>query len=134
MNYRLLATINAVLLAVVGLIFLIVPVLVLNFFNTETYTATSLVARFLGSAMLLAGMFIWVAKDLTDVGTVRTMTIMLLVSSLVSFILTLVGMVGVDVIRANGWIPLVVQILFVFGYGYLVSGVTITATVQPKKK
>lgn len=134
MNYRLLATINAVLLAVVGLIFLVVPVLALDFFNTETYTATSLVARFLGSAMLLAGMFIWVAKDLTDVGTVRTMTIMLLVSSLVSFILTLVGMVGVDVIRANGWIPLVVQILFVLGYGYLVSGVTITATVQPKKK
>lgn len=134
MNYRLLATINAVLLAVLGLIFLVVPVLVLDFFNTETYTATSLVARFLGSAMLLAGMFIWVAKDLTDAGTVRTMTIMLLVSSLVSFILTLVGMVGVDVIRANGWIPLVVQILFVLGYGYLVSGVTITATVQPKKK
>ena len=50
MNYRLLATINAVLLAVVGLIFLVVPVLALDFFNTETYTATSLVARFLGSA------------------------------------------------------------------------------------
>lgn len=133
MSYRLLATINAILLAVLGVIFLVVPVLALGFFNTETYTATSFIARFLGAVMVLAGMFIWITKDLTDASVVRTMTIMLLVSSIVGFVLTLVGMVGVDVLRANGWIPLVLHILFVLGYGYLVSGVTITATVQPKK-
>jgi hypothetical protein len=39
-------------------------------------------------------------------------------------------MVGVDVIRANGWILLVIHILFVLGYGYLVSGVTIVKKSQ----
>lgn len=133
MNYRLLSTINAVLLAVFGAAFLVVPDLVLGFFNTETYTATSFVARFLGAGLVLAGMFIWVAKDLTDARTEKTMTIMLLVASIVGFILTLVGMVGVDVIRSNGWIPLALHILFALSYGYLVSGVTVVAKVQPKK-
>ncbi|NWF63935.1 MAG: hypothetical protein HXY38_06475 [Chloroflexi bacterium] len=133
MNYRLLSTINATLLAVFGAVFLVMPDFALGFFNTETYAATSFLARFFGAAMVMAGAFVWIAKDLTDARAEKTMTIMLLVSSLIGFILTLVGMVGVDVIRANGWIPLVLHILFVLGYGYLVSGVTIVARVQPKK-
>lgn len=133
MNFRLLSTLNAILLAVFGAAFLVVPDLTLGFFDTETYTATSFVARFLGAALVLAGMFIWLAKDQSDPRNQRTMTIMLLVASVVGFILMLVGMVGADVIRTNGWIPLVLHILFVLGYGYLVSGVTITAKVEPKK-
>ena len=133
MNFRLLSTLNAILLAVFGAAFLVVPDLTLGFFDTETYTATSFVARFLGAALVLAGMFIWLAKDQADARNQRTMTIMLLVASIVGFILTLMGMVGADVIRINCWIPLVLHILFVLGYGYLVSGVTITAKVEPKK-
>jgi len=85
-------------------------------------------ARFFGAAMILAGFFIWAAKDIGDARMEKNMAIMLLVSSIAGFILTLVGMVGVDVIRANGWIPLVLHILFVLAYGYLVSGITVTAS------
>ena len=44
--------------------------------------------------MVLAGMFIWVAKDLHETGVARTMTIMPLTSSVVGFIPTLMGMLG----------------------------------------
>jgi len=128
MNYRLLSTINAILLAVFGIMFLVAPGFALGFFKTETYTATSFLARFFGAVMMLAGAFIWMAKDLTDARAEKTMTIMLLVSSIFGFILTLVGMIGVNVIRANGWILLVIHILFALAYGYLVSGITITAS------
>jgi hypothetical protein len=133
MNYRLLSTINAIILAVFGVVFFVIPDIALGFFDTETYTATSFVARFFGAVMVLAGMFIWLARDLAVAQAEKTMTIMLLVSSIAGFILTLIGMVGLNVIRTNGWILLVIHILFALGYGYLVSGVSIEVKNQPKK-
>jgi len=133
MSYRFLSVLNAVVLAVFGAAFLAVPETVLKFFDTETYTATLFVARFLGAVLILAAMFIWMSKDLVTPGAEWTMTIMLLVSSIAGFVLTLVGMVGSDVIRANGWIPLVAHILFALGYGYLVSGISIVTKNQKQK-
>lgn len=126
MNYRFISTLNAILVAVFGVMFLVMPEFGLKLFGTETYTATIFVARFFGAAMVLAGMFIWMAKDLA--GAEKNMTIMLLVSSITGFILILMGMFGSDVIRTNGWIPLVIHILFALAYGYLISGISITAS------
>ena len=128
MNYRILSILNALILVAIGALFLVLPEFGLNFFGTEVYTATIFVARFMGGGFVLAGMFIWMAKDLS--GAERALTIMMLVSSIAGFVLTLVGMVGVDVIRSNGWILLVLHIIFVLGYGYLVSGVAIVKKNQ----
>ena len=125
MNYRFMFIINAIGLALFGVIFLVMPEFALTLFDTETYAATVFVARFLGGAMIMAGMFIWLAKGLTDARTEKTMVIALLTSSVVGFVLTLIGIVSVNVIRANGWVLLVIHILFVLGYGYLLSGVAI---------
>lgn len=130
MTYRFLSLINAIVLAAFGAMFLVMPEFALKLFGTETYEATVFVARFFGSAMLLAGMFIWMAKDLRETSAEKTMTIMLLAGSIAGFILTLVGVVWVNVIRANGWVLLVLHILFALGYGYLLSGVTIVAKNQ----
>lgn len=130
MNYRFMFIINAIGLALFGVIFLVMPEFVLTLFDTETYAATVFVARFLGGAMIMAGVFIWLAKELTDARTGKTMVIVLLISSIVGFILTLIGIVSVNVIRANGWILLVLHILFVLGYGYLLSGVAIVPKNQ----
>lgn len=130
MTYRFLSLINAIVLAAFGAMFLVMPEFALKLFGTETYEATVFVARFFGSAMLLAGMFIWMAKDLGETSAEKTMTIMLLAGSIAGFILTLVGVVWANVIRANGWVLLVLHILFALGYGYLLSGVTIVAKNQ----
>lgn len=124
----MISVINAIAVFAFGVIFFVAPEVALKLFRTETYTATLFVARFFGGAMILAGVFIWLAKDLGDARMEKNMTIILLVSSVVGFILTLVGMVGMNVIRANGWIPLVIHILFALAYGYLVSGITVTAS------
>jgi cytochrome bd-type quinol oxidase subunit 2 len=130
MNYRLMFIINAIGLALFGALFLVMPEFTLKLFDTETYAATLFVARFLGGVMIMAGVFIWLAKELNDARTEKTMVIMLLTSSVVGFVLTLVGIVSANVIRANGWVLLVVHILFVLGYGYLLSGVAIVPKSQ----
>ena len=130
MNYRLMFIINAIGLALFGALFLVMPEFTLKLFDTETYAATLFVARFLGGVMIMAGVFIWLAKELNDARMEKTMVIMLLTSSVVGFVLTLVGIVAFNVIRANGWVLLVVHALFVLGYGYLLSGVAIVPKNQ----
>ena len=127
MSYRLMFILNAIAVAAFGAAFLAMPNFALTLFDTETYAATLLVARFMGAGLLLAGVFIWLAKDLTDPRTERTMTIALLTSSVVGFVLTLYGIVWANVIRANGWVLLVIHILFVLGYTVLLLGVSIVS-------
>jgi hypothetical protein len=125
MSYRIMFILNAIVVAVFGVVFLAMPEFALTLFDTETYAATLFVARFMGAGLLLAGVFIWLAKDLTDQRAERTMTIALLTSSVVGFTLTLYGVVWANVIRANGWVLLVIHILFVLGYIVLLAGVSI---------
>jgi len=134
MTYRLMFIINAIAVAVFGVLFLVMPEFSLKLFHTETYAATVFVARFLGGALVMAGVFIWLAKELTNPGTERTMVIVLLTSSVVGFVMTLIGVVSSNVIRANGWVLLVIHILFVLGYGYLLSGVAIVPKSQQQYK
>ena len=118
---------NAISVAAFGVVFLAMPEFALTLFDTETYAATLFVARFMGAGLLLAGAFIWLAKDLTNPGSERTLTIALLASSAIGFVLTLYGMVFANVIRANGWVLLVIHILFVLGYTVLLMGVSIVS-------
>ena len=120
MNYRIMFIINAIVLAVFVALFLILPELALTQFGAETYVATLFVARFLGGAMLMAGVLIWLTKDIQDAGAQKNMAITLLAASVVGFILSLIGVASASgVIRANGWILLVIHVLFGLSYAYL---------------
>jgi hypothetical protein len=120
MNYRLVFIINAIVLAVFGALFLILPELALTQFGTEIYVATLFVARFFGGAMLMAGVLTWFTKDIQDVSTQKSMAITFLAASVVGFILSLIGVApATAVIRANGWVLLVLHVLFGLSYAYL---------------
>jgi len=56
MNFRFLFILSAVLSAVAGGLFLIQPETALTLFWTEVYVATLFVGRFLGGALLMAGL------------------------------------------------------------------------------
>ena len=120
MNYRLMFILNAIVLAMFGALFLILPELALTQFGTETYVATLFVARFFGGAVLMAGVLIWLTKDIQDESAQKNMAIILLAASVVGFILSLIGVASATaVIRANGWVLLVIHVLFGLSYAYL---------------
>jgi hypothetical protein len=114
--YRILFILNAVVVILIGGLFLILPQVGLDVFETETYVPMLLLARFFGGAMLMSGVFIWFLKDLIDEATQKNVAIALLAASVGAFVLVLIGMN--TIMRANAWIPLVVTVVFILGYAF----------------
>lgn len=120
MSYKQMFILNAIVAILFGAAFLVVPETSLAQFRTETYAATVLAMRFYGTALLTIGFMLWFAKDIADEGGQKGMGMVLLASAVLGFIVTVMGTAGSKaVIRANGWIVMVIYILLALGYAYL---------------
>jgi hypothetical protein len=119
MSYRLMFTINAVVLAIVGVLLMIVPEPVLKQFGSEVYVATLFVVRFFGSALLLGGLFLWFLKDAAPVKMQKNIAFLLLAYSIGGFVMSVLGMTAIGILRTNGWVLLVIFGLFALVYGYM---------------
>ncbi len=119
MSYRLMFTINAVVLAVFGVLLMIMPEFVLAQFGSEVYVATLFVTRFVGGALLMGGLLLWFLKDIS-VKTQKSVALLLLAHTIGGFVLSLFGMTSIGVLRTNGWALLVIFGIFALVYGYLV--------------
>ncbi|MCJ7435587.1 MAG: hypothetical protein MUO77_19060 [Anaerolineales bacterium] len=120
MSYRIMFILNAIVVVVFGAFFFIMPQTALTQFGiTEGYVSTLLVARFFGGAMLMSGIFIWFLKDIFDQKTQKSLEAVMLAGSVGGFVLSLIGTVSSGVIRTNGWILLVITIVFSMCYAFL---------------
>ena len=117
MTYRLMFTINAIFLAVFGALFLFAPELTLNQFRSDIYVATLFMARFFGSALILCALFLWMLKDAINTKMQKLVGYVLLAYSVIGFAATMTSS-AVGVIRANGWVLLVVFGVFTLTYAY----------------
>ena len=118
MSYKFMFVLNALLAVVVGVAFLFVPGQSLGFFRAEQYAATLLMGRFFGSAMIALGLVLWFVKDANDEGVQKGVVISLLISAVLGLIVNILGLSG-GVVRVNGWITIIVYVLFALGYGFL---------------
>lgn len=119
MTYRILFVLNAIVAALFGLAFLIVPSLVIKQFGVDDYASTRLVAQFFGTAMLALGLAVWFAKDIAEEAVQRGIGIALLIGSAAGLIVTILGTVS-GTLRAFAWLAMVLYVLFGLGYAYLI--------------
>jgi len=119
MNYRIMFLINALIAALLGLGFLAIPTRILAQFDVDGYAATKLACQFFGTAMLALGLLLWFAKDVTEENLQKGMAIALMVGAVAGLIITAVG-TNSGILRSNGWIAMLVYVLFGATYGYLV--------------
>ena len=130
MNYRLMFTINAVAVALFGAGFLILPDFVLTQFGaSEGYVIAIYLCRFFGGTLLMLAWFLWILKDMANAKLQRTVAMGLLGYSVAGFILAIMGMSrsSIGVLRANGWVLLVIYGVFSLVYGYMLF-------LQPKEQ
>jgi hypothetical protein len=121
MSYRLLFLVNAFVAFALGLGFLIVPALALDQFGVEQYASTKLVSQFFGTTLLALGLMLWFAKDVSDAGQQKGMSVALLLGAVAGLVVTVIGISPASgVIRSNGWIAILIYVLFALGYGFLV--------------
>ena len=125
MSYHLMFIINAVVLAVFGGIFLVMPEFVLSQFKSEVYVATLYAARFMGGVLLMSGLLLWYMQDI-PAKKQKVIAFILLAFSAGGFVMGLLGMTSVGVLRQNGWVLLVLFGVFVLIYGYMLF-------LQPKQ-
>lgn len=118
MSYKILFVLNALVVLVFGIGYLVVPVQVLGFFRTETTVPVQVVSRFFGSAMLALGLVLWFAKDIADAGIQTKIGYAMLFSTIVGLVLAIYG--STLVIRANSWIPILLYTLFGVGYAFMI--------------
>jgi len=121
MSYRILFVINSIIAFLLGLGFLFVPSRVLDQLGTEARVPELQLARFFGSAMITIGLLLWLAKDVTDANVQKRLGVAMVVGSVLVLIVTVIGVSPMSgVIRANGWVAMLVYALLALGYGYLV--------------
>ncbi len=118
MSYQMMFIVNAVVLALFGGAFMIMPEFVLTQFKSETYVATMYLARFMGGSLALGGLLLWFLQDIVAKKQ-KIIAFLLLASSIGGFVLTLFGMTSIGVLRANGWVLLVIFGLFSLIYAYM---------------
>jgi hypothetical protein len=118
MNYRILFLINALVAVLLGLGFLAVPNMVLGQFGVDEYAATRLVSQFFGAAMVAIGLLLWFAKDVSEANLQKGMGIALLVGAVASLAISVAG-VSAGILRANGWMAIIVYVVFGLAYSYL---------------
>ena len=128
MSYKLLFVLNALVAVVVGLGFLIKPDVALPLLGvTEQYASTLWASRYFGSAMLALGLVLWFAKE-ADTSVQKGMGWGLFISTLVGLVVTLAATFADNaVLRQNAWIPVVIYVLFGFGYAFMIF-------LQPRMK
>ena len=134
MSYRILFILNAIVVVLAGAFFLIMPQTALSQFGVEVYVSTVLVARFFGGAMLMSGIFIWFLKDVFDQKTQKNLGMAMFAGSVGGFILSLIGTTYSSVIRMNGWILLVITVVFSMCYAFLLFLMPQTSNVGGYQK
>ena len=120
MSYKVLFAINATVALGIGLALLFVPSTVLNYFGTEARVPELLLGRFFGSAMIALGLVVWFAKD-SDENVQKRTAWALFISAILGLVVNVIGISSASgVIRRNGWIPILVYVLFVLLYAFMI--------------
>ena len=128
MSYKIMFILNAVVVLALGLGLLIFPSLMLGQFGTETRVAELQLARFIGAALVSAGLLFWFAKDAAEEAVQKNLGMAGLIGSVLALIVTVIGVSPLSgIIRTNGWLAIVVEVLFGLGYGFMLF-------LQPRMK
>jgi cell division protein FtsW (lipid II flippase) len=118
MSYKLVFIINAIVVFVFGLVLFIVPTVGLQQFNMDARATDVFMTRVIGAALASLGLLLWFCQN-ADEDVQRWLGIAALAGAVLGLIVTLLG-VGGGVVRQNGWIVILVELLFALAYAFLV--------------
>jgi hypothetical protein len=118
MKLNTLMIINAVVAAVFGVAFVLVPGQVTSLYGVEDPSEVLIyVGRLMGAAFIGFAVLTWSARNANDSSARRAIVFALLVSDGVGFIVSLMGQLA-DVVNSLGWSTVAIYLLLALGFGY----------------
>ena len=116
MNLRTFLTIAAVVALVYALGLILMPAFMNSTYGLGTSASEILLSRFFGVELLVLGLIIWLAKDLTG-ASVRPIITGNLIGNAVGTIIALMGTLG-GVMNSVGWSAVAIYFLLALGFAY----------------
>jgi hypothetical protein len=116
MSYKLMFVLNAIVLLALGLLLLVMPEMGLRQFQMDARVTEIYLARVLGAALVSFGLVFWFAKN--DEGAHKNLGMASLAGAVLALIVTIMGAAS-GIIRTNGWIAIVIEVVFALGYAFM---------------
>ncbi|RPJ26586.1 MAG: hypothetical protein EHM33_11080 [Chloroflexi bacterium] len=119
MSYKILFIVNAIVVFAFGLLLLVAPGTGLQQFNMDAQRTALYLTRVVGVALASLGLVLFFAKDAEE-SAQKFLGMAALAGAVLAMIVTLMGIVGASApVRENGWIVLIVELLFALGYAFV---------------
>ena len=117
MKFSTFMVIYALVSAVFGLGFVLMPGQILPIYGVEPDAALRLIGQFFGAALLSLALLSWLARNLSDSESRRAIVLALLVGEAIGFIFALIGQFN-GILNVLGWSVVVVYLIFTLGLAY----------------
>jgi hypothetical protein len=109
--------ITAVIAAVFGVCFVVVPTQLMSFYGPEATPELVYVGRLFGAALLTFAVLTWTARNAPDSEARRAILLAMFVGEGVGFVVALIGQLG-GVMNALGWSTVAIYLLLAIGFAY----------------
>ena len=115
----------AVVSAVFGLGFVLMPGQLLPIYGVNPDAAMRLIGQFFGAALLSLAILSWLVRNQGDSETRRAIVLALLVGETIGFIMALIGQLN-GIFNVLGWSVVVVYLVFALGLAYFQFSKTVS--------
>lgn len=117
MKLNTLMIINAILAAVFGIVFVLIPAQTVSLYGTAADAPLKYTIQLLGAAFIGFAVLTWSARNATDSEARKAVVLALFVGNCVGFIIALIGQIG-NVVNVLGWSTVAIYLLLALGFGY----------------
>ncbi len=117
MKLNTLMVINAIVAAVFGIAFVLLPAQVIQLYGITVDAPLKYVGQLFGASLVGFAFLTWSARNATDSDARRAIVLALFVSNGVGFIVALIGQLA-GVVNSLGWSTVAIYLLLALGFGY----------------
>ena len=117
MKLNTLMVINAIVAAVFGIAFVLVPAQVIQLYGITVDAPLKYVGQLFGASLVGFAFLTWSARNATDSDARRAIVLALFVSDGVGFIVALIGQLA-GVVNSLGWLNVAIYLILALGFGY----------------
>jgi hypothetical protein len=117
MKLSTLMVINAIVAAVFGIAFVVVPGQVFSLYGVAESAALKYTGQLFGSALVAFAVLTWTARNATESESRRAIVLALFTGDAIGFLVSLIGQLG-NVVNSLGWSTVAIYLLLALGFGY----------------